>query len=72
MTGRLSLVDLDIHLALMQYGEQPDLESLHELLFAEFPEDKITFEEVCEWNSMALEISDLEESFNICYEEYNY
>lgn len=72
MNSRMSLVDLDTHLCLMQYGEQPDLEALHEILSAEFPEDHITFDEVCEWNSIALEVSDLEQSFNICYEEFNY
>jgi hypothetical protein len=72
MDSRMALIDLDIRLVLLQYGELDELETLHETLCLEFEDDHITFEEVCEWNSLALEISDLEQSFDTCYTNANY
>lgn len=69
MNSRMSLIDLNVNLIIMQYGEPQNLEELHELLLMEFPEDRITFEEVCEWNSLALEVSDLEADFDYDYVE---
>jgi len=68
MDSRMSLIDLNIRLIILQYGEQNELEELHELLMIEFEDDHITFDEVCEWNSLALEVSDLEQSFDMHYE----
>lgn len=69
MSSRISLIDLNVNLVTMQYDRPETLEELHELLLAEFPEDRITFDEVCEWNSMALEVSDLEADFDYQYVE---
>lgn len=73
-TSRLSLVDLDINLVLMQYGHQdePYLENLKDLLDLEFPEDKITMDELVEWSSMMFEQEELERSFDYCYMEGMY
>lgn len=66
MNSRLSLIDLNINLVLLEYGEQDNIEEIFELLTEEFPEDNITFEEVTEWASMLWEMESLEKHFDYC------
>lgn len=74
MNSRLTLIDLDVQLCLLQYGkcEEPYLESLHELLGLEFPEDKITMDELTEWASLQFEVEELERAFDFAYQEGEY
>jgi len=67
MTSRLSLVDLDVQLIGIMYGKPVNIEDLHELLEAEFPEDAITMDELTEWASLGFEIEELETSLDEVY-----
>ena len=73
-TSRLSLIDLDVQLILLQYGpqDQPELEHIFELLEMEFPEDKITMDELTQWASMMFEVEELERSFDYHYQTADY
>lgn len=68
MSSRLSLVDLDVHLIILQYGEQKDIEVLHELLTLEFPDDAITLDELHEWESISYEVEELERELQWYYQ----
>lgn len=67
MTSRLSLIDLNVQLIILQYGNQETLENIYELLNKEFPEDEITMEELRDWEvnlkQYAWEIEELERYF---------
>lgn len=67
MDSRMSLIDLNVNLVLMQYGKQELLEDIHELLLAEFPQDNITIDELTKWASLLWEVEELERSFDYYY-----